>query len=97
MLERLLLPSLQATFQLNENQQGFRSLRSTSTALLPLVSEIAAGFNERKPPKRTIAASIDLSKAFDVVIHDILITKIPDSTQTSSDGFAAFSNAGNNP
>ena len=79
LLERLLLPNLQSTFQLNENQHGFRSLRSTSTALLPLVTEVAAGFNERKPPKRTIAAAIDLSKAFDVVNHDILITKICES------------------
>ena len=79
LLERLILPSLQSTFQLNENQHGFRSLHSTSTALLPLVTEVAAGFHERNPPKRTIAAAIDLFKAFDVVNHDILITKIMDS------------------
>ena len=79
LLERLVLPSLQSTFRLRDDQHGFWKQRSTTTALLPLVQEVASGFNDRKPPKRTVAATIDLSCAFDTVNHNILLTKIMES------------------
>ena len=74
--ERLLLPYCNDAFGLSDDQHGFRPLRSTSTALLPIVSSVARGFNERKPPKRTAVVSADISKAFDSVNHDLLLAKV---------------------
>ena len=54
LLERLILPHFHRDFRLNETQHGFRSDRSTTTALLPIVNDVAAGFNQRKPPMRTV-------------------------------------------
>ena len=78
-LERLLLPFLNESIVLDDTQHGFRAQRSPTTALLPLVTSIARGFNEQKPPDRTVAVAIDISKAFDSVSHDLLIGKILDS------------------
>ena len=75
-LERLLLPYVNAGIQPDASQHGFRARRSPTSALLPLVQEIASGFNERKPPKRTVLAAVDLSRAFDSVNHDILRSKL---------------------
>ena len=83
-LEKLIHPFLKESFVLNESQHGFRSRRSTTSALLPIVTTIADGFNEAKPPKRTVVAAIDLSKAFDSVNHDILLSKICDSPLNSN-------------
>ena len=52
-LARLVHPFLQEAFALDDSQHGFRPRRSTTLALLPLVTTIADGFNEAKPPKRT--------------------------------------------
>ena len=39
-------------------------------------SDIAMGFNQRKPPDRTICVAVDLSAAFDTVSHNNLLSKI---------------------
>ena len=78
-LERLFLPHLTASLPLADSQHGFRPLRSTTTALLPLVQTIAVGFNQRKPPTRTSIMAIDLSKAFDTVPHPQLISQLASS------------------
>ena len=83
-LERLIHPYLQDAFELNESQHGFRPRRSTTSALLPMVATIVDGFNEVKPPKRTLAVAIDLSRAFDTVNHDILLTKISETPLNSN-------------
>ena len=75
-LERLLLPSLSASLRPNDNQHGFRSERSAVTALIPLVTTVTRGFNQRKPAARTGLLSIDVSKAFDVVRRDRLLAKV---------------------
>jgi hypothetical protein len=75
-LERLVLPSLSASLQLSDSQHGFRPMRSTITALLPLVTDIAHGFNQAPKPSRTIATAIDISKAFDTVNHTLLLDMI---------------------
>ena len=64
---------------LDDAQDGFRSGRSPTSALLSLVNTVVDGFNEKKPAKRTIAVAIDLSKAFDSVSHDLLIKKLSSS------------------
>ena len=75
-LERLVLPYLQSGFTFAESQHGFRSARSTTTALLPITESIARGFNQRKPPSRTTILAIDFSKAFDTVPHHRLLQRI---------------------
>ena len=52
-LERLQLPILARSLVPSSDQHGFRHQRSTVTALLPLVTKIARGFNEPKPATRT--------------------------------------------
>ena len=74
-LERLMLPELNS-LPLSPTQHGFRPTRSTTTALLPLTHQVIAGFNQPRPPLRTVAVSIDLSKAFDTVNHNSLLTSI---------------------
>ena len=75
-LERLLLPHITASLQLADSQHGFRPLHSTTSALLPLSQTIASGFNQRRPPPRTVAMAIDFSKAFDTVPHSQLLSQI---------------------
>jgi len=75
-LERLVAPHLTAAIPLSDSQHGFRPLRSTTSALLPLSHTIASGFNQRRPPVRTSIVAIDFSKAFDTVPHRQLITQI---------------------
>ena len=43
-------------------------------------TDIATGFNQRKPPRRTVCVAIDLTAAFDTVSHDTLISKIAGSS-----------------
>ena len=75
-LERLNLPVLKASLTPADSQHGFRSQRSTVSALLPLSNQVASGFNEKKPAKRTGLLCVDLAKAFDVVTHHKLVDKI---------------------
>ena len=78
-LERLLLPSLHEHLVCDDSQHGFRKRRSPASALLPLAQTVADGFNERKPAKRTVAVSIDISKAFDTISHNKLLSKLSNS------------------
>ena len=75
-LERLLLPLITPHLPLAPHQHGFRPARSTTSALLPLTQSIAAGFNLRKPPQRTVALAVDFSKAFDTVPHLSLLQQL---------------------
>jgi len=79
-LERLILPSLQEHLLTHPTQHGFKSSHSTTSALLPLVNSISNGFNQKVPPKRTVAVAIDFSKAFDCIPHSPLLTKISNSS-----------------
>ena len=45
-----------------------------------LTTDIETGFNQRKPPHRTVCVAIDLTAAFDTVYHDTLISKIVGSS-----------------
>ena len=48
----------------------------TTSALLQLTTDVAVGFNQRKPPDRTVCVAVDLSAAFDTVCHNNLLSKI---------------------
>ena len=75
-LEALILPSINEFISLAEDQHGFRPRHSTTSALLQLTTDIEPGFNQRKPPYRTVCVAIDQTAAFDTVSHDTLIPKI---------------------
>ena len=54
-------------------QYGFRQNRSTSDAVHELVNFICEGFEDNK---HSLAIFIDLSKAFDCVSHEVLLSKL---------------------
>ena len=51
-------------------------VNTTTSALLQLTTDVAVGFNQRKPPDRTVCVAVDLSAAFDTVCHNNLLSKI---------------------
>ena len=79
-LEALILPSINKFLSLAKDQHGFRPRHSTTSALLQLITDIEACFNQRKPPHHTVCVAIDLPAAFDTVSHDTLISKIVGSS-----------------
>ena len=78
LFERLILSRL--SFHLESNhllstcQAGFRPGRSSLDQILS--QSIWDGFQKKKPPDRTILASVDFSKAFDSVWHCALFHKL---------------------
>ena len=58
------------------DQHGFRPGHSTTSALLQLTCDVVTGFNQKKPPHRTMCVAIDLTAAFDTVNYNILLSKI---------------------
>ena len=58
--------------------------RSTTTALLPLVHQVASGFNQNCPPLRTVAMDVDFSKAFDTVNHTQLLRSLLNNTVSAN-------------
>ena len=75
-LERLIYAKIAPFIDLSDSQHGFRRGHSTTTALLPLVNQIATGFNQQYPIHRTLSLAVDFSKAFDTVNHIALLTDI---------------------
>ena len=75
-LEALILPSINEFISPAIDQHGFRPRHSTTSSLLQLTTDIETGFNQRKPPHRTVCVAIDFTAAFDKMSHDILISKI---------------------
>ena len=58
---------------LSDNQYGFRKHHSTSYALTCLYDKISSSIDKKE---YTVGIFIDLSKAFDTVDHDILLSKL---------------------
>jgi hypothetical protein len=59
-------------------------MHSTTTALLPLATQVAICFNDKKPPRRCAMVAIDISKAFDSVDHTIFLKEVSKSTLNSN-------------
>ena len=76
-LDALILPSINEFLSPAKDQHGFRPRHSTTSALFQLTTDIETGFNQRKPPHRTVCVAIDLTAVFDTVSHDTLISKSP--------------------
>ena len=79
-LERLVsfqfFPYLEQAGLLPSNQSGFRAYHSTETALLSLLTEI---FSAVDKAELTLLALYDVSAAFDMVDHDILLQRLQTS------------------
>ena len=75
-LESLLLPTISDSIQFAQHQHGFMKGRSTNTALHEISEHITKGLNIKRPVDRTVLVALDLSRAFDTVNHDILLTDI---------------------
>lgn len=75
--ERLILKSMQNDFVLafGDNQHGFRSQASTTTALIEIDDTVTSFLDDSKM-SGAIIVSADLSKAFDNVEHTLLLRKM---------------------
>jgi len=58
---------------LNDNQYGFRNNHSTELAIIELTQRIMNNMNDKH---LTVGVFLDLSKAFDVIDHNLLIKKL---------------------
>ena len=63
---------LESNYLLSNTQHGFRPKLSTETALLKLSDKI---YNNMENKKMSLLLLLDLSKAFDSVNHEILLSK----------------------
>ena len=76
LLEKIILPYITNNIPSIYHQHGFKAKHSTTTALHQLTNHITTGFNQKKPPHRTITIALDMSQAFDTVNHYTLIEKL---------------------
>ena len=74
--ETLILPTINKYLLPATDQHRFRQEHLTTSAMLKLTTDIAMGFNQGKPPDRTVCVAVDLSAAFDTVCHNNLLSKI---------------------
>ena len=60
------------------HQHGLKHKHSIHTALHNICHQTTTGFNNPKPPQRTVAVTLDMNKAFDTVNkHKLTLTNIP--------------------
>ena len=75
-LESLFLTTINNYLIPAQGQHNFRRENLTTSALLQLTTDVSVGFNQRKPPDRTVCVAVDLSATFDTVCHNNLLYKI---------------------
>jgi hypothetical protein len=78
-LEQLLLPLITPALSKSETQHGFASNHSCTSALLPIATKEAIGFNNAKPAWRSAMCAVDISKAFDCINHTLFLDQISSS------------------
>ncbi len=69
----LVLLTVEVNMLLSKNQHGFRPKLSTTTALTVLTDKIYNNMDDKRIALLTLC---DLSKAFDIVSHNILLEKL---------------------
>ena len=67
-------------------ESGNTLIDKMTSALLQLTTDVAVGFNQRKPPDRTVCVAVDLSAAFDAVCHNNLLSTDLSSLRPQRDG-----------
>ena len=82
-MESLILHTINKYLQTASDQHGFRPDHSTTSALLQLATDIAIGFNQRKPTDLMICVTVYLSDAFDTVCYNNQLSKDQQITATS--------------
>jgi hypothetical protein len=60
-------------------QHGYSPLHSCTTAILPIVTCAAVGFNEQNPTSRSAMCDVDIIKVFDAIDHTLLMEQIRNS------------------
>jgi hypothetical protein len=83
-LERLLHPEFVAALPKTKSHHGYAPMHSCVTALLPFATQVAVGFNNNKPARRSALVAWDISKAFDSVDHTILLEEVSNSPLQSN-------------
>ena len=68
-----LITFLESKEILNQSQYGFRENHSTTMAALEFITQITQALDEKQS---TLAVYLDLSKAFNTINHNILLTKL---------------------
>ena len=68
----------------NEPHINTASRHLTVTAHNELATAIVNGFNQRQPADRTLLVAVDLSKTFDTVSHNTLLTLVTNSSLTGA-------------
>ena len=75
-MESLFLPTINKYLIPAQDQHGLRREHSTTSTLPQLTTDVEVGFNQRKPPDRTVCVAVDLSAAFYTACHNNLLSKI---------------------
>ena len=81
-LQKILLPYITENIPEISHQHGFKHKHSTHIALRNICHQITNDLNNPRPPQRTVAVALDMSKALDTVsihklIHTLTLTNIP--------------------